>query len=87
MPNRTAQITGAYTSKLKYKQYDCDHLVEKLNVIAQEQGIKTSKVQAFWWRFGQSDGIEASEISVVRGEKEAVRKAVDVKHCGREEFW
>ena len=41
----------------------------------------SEEVQAFWWGVGQGDGIEASELASVRGEKEAVRKAVDVKHC------
>ena len=50
-------------------------------VIAQEQRYKTSKTQAFWWGFGQGDGVEASELANVRGEKEAVRKAMQVKGC------
>ena len=50
--------------------------------IAQEQRIKTSKMQAFWWGSGQGDGIEASELANVRGEKEAVRTAMDIKGCG-----
>ena len=94
MPTPTSQITGAYTSELKYEKYECDRLAEELNalarresqlVIAQEQRIKTSRTQAFWHGYGQGDGIEASELSVVRGEKEAVRKAMDVKGCNRRE--
>jgi len=50
-------------------------------VTAQEQRYKTSETQAFWWGFGQGDGVEASELANVRGEKEAVRKAMDVKGC------
>ena len=38
-------------------------------------------MQAFWWGYGQGDGIEASEIANVKGEKEAIRKAVDTKKC------
>jgi hypothetical protein len=53
-------------------------------VVAQEQRIKTSNMQAFWWGFGQGDGVEASELANVRGEKEAVRTAIDVKQCGAE---
>lgn len=51
-------------------------------VVAQEQRIKTSQVQAFWWGMGQGDGIEASELANVRGEKEAVRTAMEGKGCG-----
>ena len=49
--------------------------------LAQQQRVKTSKVQAFWYGFGQGDGIEASELATVRGEKEAVRKAMEVNKC------
>ncbi len=30
---------------------------------------------------GQGDGIEASELANVRGEKEAVRRAMEIKNC------
>ena len=90
MPTPSSQITGSYTSWLKYEDFDCARIVAELDslarredqlVRAQEQRVKTSEVQAFWWGVGQGDGIEASELASVRGEKEAVRKAVDVKHC------
>jgi len=90
MPTPTSQITGSYTSGLRYEDFDCARLSVELNslarrenqlVIAQEQRIKTSKMQAFWWGFGQGDGIEASELANVRGEKEAVRRAMNVKGC------
>jgi len=90
MPTPPTQITGAYTSGLRYEDYDCSKLTAELDslarrenqlVIAQQQRIKTSQVQAFWWGFGQGDGIEASELANVRGEKEAVRKAIEVKRC------
>ena len=48
---------------------------------AQEQRIKTSKVQAFWRGYGEGDGIEASELANVRGEREAVRSTMEKKHC------
>jgi len=38
-------------------------------------------MQAFWWGFGQGDGIEAAELANVRGEKEAIRHAMEVKGC------
>ena len=88
MPTPTSQITGAYTSDLRYEGFDCSRLAAELEslarrenqlVTAQEQRIKTSQVQAFWWGFGQGDGVEASELANVRGQKEAVSKAMDVK--------
>jgi hypothetical protein len=38
-------------------------------------------VQAFWIGYGNGDGIEAAELANVRGEKEAVRKAIEVNRC------
>ncbi len=81
MPTATAQITGAYTSGLRYEYFDCQKLAAELKslsrrenqlVVAQEQRIKNSQVQAFWWGFVQGDGMEASELANVRGEKEEV---------------
>ena len=75
---------------MKYENYDCSRLAIELNalarrenqlVIAQEQRIKSSNVQAFWFGYGTGDGIEASELANVRGEKEAVRKAMEIKGC------
>jgi hypothetical protein len=90
MPTPPSQITGSYTSGLKYESFDCSQLSVELDslarrenqlVTAQEQRRKTSEMQAFWWGFGQGDGIEASELANVRGEKEAVRKAMEAKNC------
>ena len=90
MPTPPSQITSSYTSGLNYKNFTCEELAieqaslarrENQLVIAQEQRIKTSKVQAFWWGYGQGDGVEASELANVRGEKEAVRKAMEFKGC------
>lgn len=37
-------------------------------------------MQAFWYGYGQGDGIEASELATVRGKKEAVEyKMTEVK--------
>ncbi len=86
----SSQIAPAYTSDLKYDQHPCDRLAIELSslsrrevqlAIAQEQRRSSSMVQAFWLGFGQGDGIEASELSNVRGEKEAVRKAMEIKRC------
>ena len=90
MPTPPSQITGAYTSGLEYDDYDCNTLAKELSslarrenqlVIAQEQRIKSSEKQAFWFGYGQGDGIEAAELANVKGEAEAVRKAIDVKDC------
>ncbi len=91
MPTPTAQISSAYVSSLRYETFDCSRLTVEVDslarrenqlVSAQEQRIKTSQTQAFWYGYGQGDGIEASELANVRGEKEAVRTAIGAKSCG-----
>jgi hypothetical protein len=90
MPTKPSQISASYTSQLVYKDHDCYELAVELNhlarrenqlTIAQEQRIKTSEVQAFWYGYGQGDGIEASELANVKGEKESVRRAMELKNC------
>jgi len=90
MPTPSSQITGSYTSGLKYEVFSCDKLGAEIDSLArrenqlhtaQEQRVKSSKVQAFWLGYGQGDGVEASELANVRGEKEAVRKAYEAKNC------
>ncbi len=90
MPTPPAQITSSYTSGLNYKDFTCEELAAEMAslarrqnqlVTAQEQRVKTSQVQAFWWGYGQGDGVEASELANVKGEIEAVRKAMEVKGC------
>jgi len=90
MPTAPSQITGAYVSSIRYETFDCDRLSAELEslarrenqlVSAQEQRVKTSQMQAFWLGYGQGDGVEASELASVRGEREAVRKAIEVKAC------
>lgn len=94
MPTPPSQITGAYVSGIKYENHDCSRLSAELGslsrrenqlVIAQEQRIKTSSTQAFWYGYGQGDGIEASELANVKGEREAVRSAMEVKKCNAEQ--
>lgn len=62
---------------------EVDSLARRENqlVVAHEQRVKTSQIQAFWRGYGQGDGIEASELANVRGEKEAARSAIDAKGC------
>ena len=90
MPTPPAQITGAYVSPMKYETAECSKLTAELSslsrrenqlVCAQDQRIKTSQTQAFWYGYGQGDGIEASELATVRGEREAVRAAIESKGC------
>ena len=90
MPTPTAQITSAHTSGAEYEGYDCPRLAKELAaltrrenqlVVAQEQRIKSSQMQAFWYGFGQGDGIEASELANVRGAKESVINAMALKEC------
>lgn len=90
MPTKPAQITGIPASGAAYKGWDCDQLLleydhlrdrEQTLVIAQEQRYKTSEQQAFWYGYGQGDGIEASELARVRGELVALEKLIDQKRC------
>lgn len=90
MPTPPSQITGAYVSPVKYSNYSCKQLSNELSslsrrentlVAAQEQRINTSETQAFWYGYGQGDGIEAAELATVRGEREAVRTAMTSQEC------
>jgi hypothetical protein len=90
MPTSPSQITGSYTSGYNYQKYSCRQLgVEMASLarrenqltVAQNERIKTSEMQGFWLGFGEGDGIEASELANVRGEKEAVRNVMDDKEC------
>ena len=90
MPTKVSQISGIYVSPLKYQNYTCEQLSAEINslsrrentlVVAQTQRIKTSKLQAFMYGYGQGDGIEAAELATVKGEIEAVRKAMEEKNC------
>lgn len=90
MPTNPTQITGAYTSDIVYVHLKCDQLATEFNHLsrresklnlAQEQRIKTSNMQAFWLGYGTGDGIEASELSEVRGDIDAVRRVMENKHC------
>lgn len=95
LATKPAEITGTYTSPLQYAQYSCDQLAaevaslarrENALVAAQNQRRKSGKVQAFWLGYGTGDGIEASELASVRGEKEAARAAMDQKRCAESAY-
>ncbi|HOG93367.1 MAG TPA: hypothetical protein PLE80_07325 [Opitutaceae bacterium] len=90
MPTPVSQITPTYVSEIKYENFDVQKLKIELDnltqresqlVVAQEQRWKTSRVQAFWWGYGQGDGIEASELARVRGEIQVVRKVLAQKEA------
>ena len=89
-PTNPNQITGAYVSTMKYERYGCSRLTVELNslsrrenqlVAAQKSRVGSSQVQEFWLGYGTGDGIEASELANVRGEREAVRKTMGIKGC------
>jgi len=93
MPTKPAQITGAYVSPIQYKEYSCKELGVELAslsrrenqlVLAQEQRYSSSQWQAFWLGYGEGDGVEASELANVRGEREAVLTEIDGKNCKSE---
>jgi hypothetical protein len=88
MPTPPSQITAAHNTGIAYEEFSVERLQVELDslkrresqlVIAQEQRVKTSQTQAFWWGFGQGDGIEASELAVVKGQIEAVQRALAAK--------
>lgn len=90
MPTPPVQITGTYVSGLNYESFDCPRLTAELDslnrreaqlVAAQEQRVRTSQMQAFWWGVGQGDSVEATELASVRGQKEAVTRAVATNQC------
>ena len=88
-PTPPSEIVGAHISGLHYEKYDCQTLQDEINflerrvnelVIAQETRIRASEEQQWWSEgIGQGDGIEASELNNVRGEKEAARKVFENK--------
>lgn len=93
MPTPPSQITGFYVSEIKYEPYSCQRLSVEMNslelrelqlVLAQQRRIKDSEAQAFMLGYGQGDGLEASELASIRGEKAAVLRIMEVKNCRRE---
>lgn len=91
MSTSPSQITGSPGPGLNYEEYTCARLADELGALArrevplaaaQERRVKASGVQALIIGVGQGDGAEASELAKVRGEKEAIRKAMYAKQCG-----
>ena len=88
MPTAESQISGSYVSPQKYKNYSDVDLTAEINSLsrresqlktAQNQRVKTSRTKAFWWGFGDGDGIEASELANVRGSIEAARREQETR--------
>ena len=90
-PTPPSEIEGAHISGLHYEKYDCESLVDEIKflekrekelVIAQDKRIKESDDQEFWTEgIGMGDGIVASELNNVRGEKKAARRVFETKGC------
>ena len=90
-PTPSSEIEGAHISVLHYEKYDCESILDEIKflekreielVIAQEERIKESEDQQFWTEgIGMGDGIVASELNNVRGEKESARKVFENKGC------
>ena len=92
MPSRPSQISAAHVSDIKYEDYTCRQLAAEYNsisrresqlVTAQDERHSSSQMQAFWLGFGEGDGIEASELALVRGEKEAMLRMMEKKGCNQ----
>ena len=90
-PTPPSEIEGAHISGLHYEKYDCESILDEIKflekrekelVIAQKERIKESEKQWGWTKgIGKGDGIVASELNNVRGEKEAARKVFENKGC------
>jgi len=90
-PTPPSEIEGAHISGLHYEKYDCESILDEIKflekrekelVITQKERIKESERQWGWTEgIGKGDGIVASELNNVRGEKEAARKVFENKGC------
>ena len=90
-PTPPSEITGVQISGLQYQQFDCETLNDEINflenrerelILAQENRIKESNRQQSWANgMGKGDGIEASELHRVKGEKLAALIVFQSKEC------
>ena len=85
MPTPIDQITPVHTSSAFFEAMEPERLIVELDdlrrresqlIKAQEKRINSSSLQAFLFGYGQGDGIEASELAAVRGNINAVLKAM-----------
>ena len=90
-PTPPSEITGAQISGLQYERFDCETLNDEIIflenrerelILAQENRIKESNRQQSWANgVGKGDGIEASELHRVKGEKLAALIVFQSKEC------
>ena len=90
-PTPPSEITGAQISGLQYERFDCETLNDEIIflenrerelILAQENRIKESNRQQSWANGkGKGDGIEASELHRVKGEKLAALIVFQSKEC------
>ena len=90
-PTPPSEITGAQISGLQYERFDCETLNDEIIflenrerelILAQENRIKESNRQQSWANgMGKGDGIEASELHRVKGEKLAALIVFQSKEC------
>ncbi|SBV93546.1 Predicted protein (fragment) [uncultured delta proteobacterium] len=90
MTTPPAEVKGTQVSESKYMSYDCPQLTDELQFLsrreeqlarAQDRRLNSSQLRAFITGFGRGDGVEATQLAEVRGEKEAVCKAMERKSC------
>ncbi|MDR1534334.1 MAG: hypothetical protein LBU64_04465 [Planctomycetota bacterium] len=83
-----AMVAPEYVPSVDYSAYPYDKLVamhqelsrkERNLIIAQEQRREASKKQEFWWGVGKGDGVEKSELARIRGEKDAIMEALQLR--------
>ena len=92
MPTPPVEIIPTYITPVTYENMSCKELYTTKNalkeeesnlIFAQNQRIKDSKVQAFWWGVGKGDGIAAPEIAQTKGKLVAVEKVIKNERCSQ----
>ena len=85
---KAENVKAEYVSSEDYSIYSYDKLVqmhhelsrrEKALIIAQEERLQASKKQELWLGVGKGDGVETAELARVRGEKQAIMEALQLK--------
>jgi hypothetical protein len=89
-PTPSSQIAASEGSGINYDEYACPRLKTEMESLvrrrlsligAQERRIKSSSFQETVLGVGQGDGAEAAELANVRGDENAVHKAMQAKKC------
>lgn len=90
MPTQPSEIRAPYISSSKYEVLDCSQLIleqDKLNLLekdyltSHENRISASKGHMLYYGWGSGNGLDTVELVKVRGEKDAVRRAMQNKSC------